>query len=425
MARNIIETIINIFGQLESLINDEEKVRIIPAEKRIIAPSNHDYINKNMKVLKNSNVINKVLLNYNTNIFGLSFDNRSYVLIPGTSQLEDGFSPGFILKATDIEQFADGFKLIAMSEKLVAIKSEIDLSLLLVDKIFGLQPNDNKEVIYDINEIVPFYADFEVWEIDQKIFDINNENDLFRIYILWRISNEKETENRHKFSLNFLFNTLEQYVKLTQNPNSKHIAKVLFRAVSSTSWEHCYLELYRCIEKLYTIYHIDYLQGQLKMDTNNIANSLENIGFKSREVNDVTKLFKKISTNQYLFKKLKEEVFNIKSSSEKISLSQETLNNLKDLVENNTTANESEISFLFNKLKKEFTRSSEDNLIEISEKMAEKLYTIRCNIAHLSYKHNHVDYDDEQWNNIIFIILNIIEELYDIYGKRLEELSLI
>ncbi|MDA2671289.1 hypothetical protein PDQ76_21010 [Bacillus cereus] len=423
MARHIIKTITNIFYNLQKNISDEDKIRIILAEKRIIAPSNLEYVSENIEVLKKGNVINKVLLNYETNIYGLTFNGRTYVLISGESHLEDGFSPGFLSKVTEDEQFADGFKLIAMAEGLLDIKSEIDLSLNLVDKIFGLNPNDKQEVIYDINEILSFYPQFEVWEIDSKVFDISNENDLYRIYILWRISNEKEKVDRHKFSLDFLYNTLEQYVKLTQNPNSNHIAKVLFRAVSSTSWEHCYLELYRCIEKLYTIYHIDNLQKQLKTDTSHIADALDDIGFKSREINDVTRLFKKISTNQYLFKKLKEEVFNNKISSEKISLSQEMLNNLKELVVSKTTKSDSELDFVFNKLKKEFERNADDNLIEITEKMAERLYTIRCNIAHLSYKHNHLDYDDRQWNEIIFIILNIIEELYDIYGNRLEELN--
>ncbi|MFF2501086.1 hypothetical protein [Peribacillus sp. NPDC058075] len=421
MARNIIETITKIFDNLESQISDEDKIRILPAKQRTISPSYPESMKNNMKVLINSKVSYKILLNNKTNVFGLAFDNKTYVLIPGESQLENGFSPGFLLKASDNKDFADGFKLIAISEQLVTLNSDIDLSLNLIDKVYGLNPDEELKIEYDINEVLSFYPNFEVWEIDKEIFDINNENDLYRIYILWRISNEKEMVDRHKFSLEFSYNTLEQFVKLTQNPNSKHIAKVLYRAVSSTSWEHCYLELYRCIENLYSVYHIDYLQDRLKTDTNDIANSLEDIGFRSREVNDVIKIFRKLNINQYLLKKLKEEVFNNKTS-EKINISQDTLKSLKELVQNKTTKCESDISLLFSKLEKEFNRNSNESLLDIAEKMAEKLYEIRCNIAHLKYKHNHVDFDDNQWNEVIFIILNIIEELYDIYGKRLEEL---
>ncbi|MEC3619697.1 hypothetical protein P9152_05850 [Bacillus subtilis] len=421
MARNIIDTIKKIFNNLESQISDEDKLRISPAKKRSISPPSPEYTESNMKVLKNCKVSYKILLNNNTSIFGLTFDNKTYVLILGESQLESEFSPGFLVKSSDTMNFADGFKLFAISEELVTLNSDNDLSLNLIDRLFGLVPDEQLNIEYNINEILSFYPNFEVWEIDKDIFDIKNENDLYRIYILWRISNEKELVDSHKFSLKFLYNTLEQFVKLTQNSNSKHIAKVLYRAISSTSWEHCYLELYRCIENLYTVYHIDYLQDRLKTDTNNIASSLEDIGFKSPEGKDVIKIFRKLNINQYLLKKLKEEVFSNKTS-EKIIISQDTLKSLKELVENKMTKNEDDISLLFGKLEKEFNKNCNENLLGITEKMAEKLYEIRCNIAHLKYKHNHVNFNDKQWNEIIFIILNIIEELYDIYGKRLDEL---
>ncbi|MCR6598585.1 hypothetical protein NFC80_18640, partial [Bacillus halotolerans] len=245
MARNIIDTIKKIFNNLESQISDEDKLRISPAKKRSISPPSPEYTESNMKVLKNCKVSYKILLNNNTSIFGLTFDNKTYVLILGESQLESEFSPGFLVKSSDTMNFADGFKLFAISEELVTLNSDNDLSLNLIDRLFGLVPDEQLNIEYNINEILSFYPNFEVWEIDKEIFDIKNENDLYRIYILWRISNEKELVDSHKFSLKFLYNTLEQFVKLTQNSNSKHIAKVLYRAISSTSWEHCYLELYR------------------------------------------------------------------------------------------------------------------------------------------------------------------------------------
>lgn len=422
MARNVIETIEKIFVNLGNRVSDEDKIRILSVKKRMISPSHPDCSESNTSILKNCKISNKVHINHKINIHGLTFDNKTYVLIPGESQLDDGFSPGFLSKASGNKNFSDGFKLITISEELVSLNADIDLSLKLIDKVFGLPPNEKKEIEYSINEILPFYSNFEVWEIDKDIFNINIEDDLYRVYILWRISNEKEMIDKHKFSLNFSYNTLEQFVKLTQSPNSKYIAKVIYRSVSSTSWEHCYLELYRCIENLYTIYHIDYLQERLKTDTSSIANSLEDIGFRSREVSDVIKLFKKLNTNQYLLKRLKEEIFDNKSNSEKITISQDALKSIKELIENKNSKNEYNVNSLFNKLEEEFSKNLNESALDIAEKMAEKLYEIRCSIAHLKYKHTHVNFDDAKWNEIIFVILNIIEELYDMYGKLLEEL---
>lgn len=41
-----------------------------------------------------------------------------------------------------------------------------------------------------------------------------------------------------------------------------------------------------------------------------------------------------------------------------------------------------------------------------------KKYLLRCSIAHLSYRHYHYEFDNAQWNQIIYTVLKVIEELY-------------
>lgn len=425
MSRKFITSIEKIFWYLESKIYIEDKPRIIDAKKRLIYPPHESLMESNGKVLSNTNIKSKILINDKESVYGLTLEEKSYVLMPGTSELEDIFSPGFSTKISDADDFADGLKLLAMSEMLIPLKPDIERSLKLIDKIFGLGTNEKNEIYYYIDQIVSFYTEFEVWEVDSEIYNINVESDLYRLYIIWRISNEKDQGEKHGFALNFSYGILEQLVKLSQNQNSKYISKVLFRAITSTNWEHCYLELYRCLENLYTVYHIDYLKGRLHSDTLDIANSLEGMGFKSREVYDVTKIFGKININQHLLRDLKEKVFELDVSSSKIDINQEVLSALKEAVIKQKDSTHLDMDLL-NRLREGFkkVKNNSDDLLKINKQMAEKLYTIRCNIAHLKYRHDHVNFNENQWQRIIFVILNIIEELYDLFGERLEELSL-
>lgn len=422
MARKIIESINRIFESLKLEIKEEDKSRIIDTKKRLIHPPETSLLTSNMKFLSHTKIKEKIVINNKQNVYGLKLDEESYILIPGASELEDGFSPEFTFKVSEKQEAMDGLKLLAMSENLVGLKADTDRSLKLIDGIFGQNKNEANETFYYLDQILNFYSEFEVWKIDSELYDINSKSDLYRLYIIWRISNDKEQSDKHVFALNFSFDVMEQLVKLSKNQNSKYISKVLFRAITSTNWEHCYLELYRCIENLYKVYHIDYLKENLLSDTVKIADSLEKMGLKSREVSDVNKIFEKISINQYLLKDLKESVLGTENQSSAIKISQDALSSLKEAIDKEDSSFGDD---LLKRLREELNQEKEssENIMKISREMAEKLYQIRCNIAHLKYKHDHVSFEEDQWQKIVYVILNIIDELYNLYGERLEELS--
>lgn len=104
-------------------------------------------------------------------------------------------------------------------------------------------------------------------------------------------------------------------------------------------------------------------------------------------------------------------------------MSQDVLNILKDLVQKGSSESEENINLIFDRLKEEFDKTTQNSLLEVINKMAEKLYLIRCSIAHLKYKHNHFEFEDSKWDIVVYTTLKIIEELYDLYGRRLEGLN--
>lgn len=384
MTRNFIASVKQIFNHLESEIKDENKHRIIKAN-RFINPPNEETMGTNQDFFNYSGIESEILINNIEKVYGIEYRDKGYIVIPGKSNLSNDFSTGFLKNSLEDPDFSDGIKLLVMVEPLARLKKDVDTSLSLIDHIFGINPDNTGKINYDIDDLIYFYSDFEVWEINKEHFDIKSEYDLYRLYMIWKIHNEQSDQIQSDFALDFSFEIFGDLLKLLENPSSKYISKVIFRSIMSTNWEHCYLELYRCVENLYTIYHIEWLKSHLNVDGLKIATGLENIGFRSTEVTDVTKLFEKIEVNQHLLVSLKAK--------------------LRGNGEQGSQEND-----------------ESETPEKINQKMAEKLYKIRCSIAHLKYKHNHLNFEIEQWKHIILVMVNIVDELYSIYGNHLEDL---
>lgn len=376
MSRSIISSVKAIFESLEAYIGEDEKHRIIDSIRIIEKPNK--FPEENMEFFLKSKIKSKIRVNSNKYLVGIEYNSRQFILIPEKGEILDSYPPGLIRKTlADDEEISEGIRILLYSEKLVTINKKLsDLSLNLIEKIYALEALGNK-VFYKLDQIDEFFIPFEIWEIETSIFDINNGLDLYKIYSIYLLqSNEDE-----RLMLDFTAETKNELEFLLIDPNSIYISEVIYKAITANHWEHCFLEMYKCIENLYMVYHIDLLSSQLTDNDLSIAMGLDKIGFRSTEKNDVKKLF------------------------EKLFLSVEKLSELKKLLEKDN--GENEVLITDEKMK---------------EKMAEKLYLIRCSIAHLKYKHNHPNYTVEEWNQILMTMGTIIKELYSIYGNKLSNL---
>lgn len=391
MSRNAIETVKSIFESLNLKINQDDVHRVILANRRIMKPDRN--FEKNFEVLANSNIVSSIKLFASENIFGIKFLDRSFILIPELSDFLNNSIHGLMSNVLlEDEEISYGIKMIALGENLVPIVENDNISLELIEKIFALESSGNA-IEYNLEQLEEFFRDFEVWEVDSHFYDIENRNDLYRIYCNYQLT-KKEIFYQNVIILNLYPTTIETIKNILESQNSKYISDVVYKAITATHWEHCYLEMYRCIENLYLIHHIDILTQQLSDDAINIAIGLNSIGFRSTERSDVNKLFEKLSTSIDQLKILK-DYFDSKNNPEE---------KLED------------------EAGKEVSALQEKEIKSIKKNMADKLYQIRCDIAHLKYKHNHPNYTDEEWNLLITTMAMVIRELYDIYGTRLSSI---
>jgi hypothetical protein len=378
MSRNAIKSIENIFGILQSQIDQENLYRINPAIRIINLPLVNPKTNVDMLI--NSSIKSEIKLYGNERIFGIQYYQRNFVLIPESSDLQNGFVPGIFTNVLlEDDEISNGISLMALSENLISLINSDALSLELIENIFALEPLEGK-VHYNLEQIKRFFKEFEVWEVDSQFYDINQKNDLYRIYCNYQLS-KKILESENTIVLNFNSDTTEAIKDILVSLNSQYVADVIYKAITANHWEHCFLELYRCIENLYLIYHIDLLTNQLSDEALKIAIGLDSIGFRSTERLDVRKLFEKLTTSTEQLKILR-NCFNGSSGEQQEALEEEEAEKLK-------------------------------------EKMADKFYDIRCSIAHLKYKHNYPAFNENDWNSLITTICVVIRELYEIYGERL------
>ncbi|KRE45517.1 hypothetical protein [Paenibacillus sp. Soil522] len=369
MNRNAIESIRNIFDLLYEQIGEEERVRVINRERRL---SPHPkYPRENIDAFIRCKITNVIYLQ-STTIVGINYHNNSFVLIAGHNVPDTSFAKGIGRKITSIdEEIVEGLSLAVVSERYLKIKRLEGVDFQLIDQIFGL--NDGR---YSFEQIKYFIEEYEIWEVDPDIYDIENKDHLIRIYACLVIDG-KINNLKSDIVLGLSDSCLMEVKKLIENINSVFIVEVLLRALTSNHWEHSFLEFYRCLEKVFTVYYIDLLKNGLGVDTPKIEQGLNQIGFRYAESTIINKLFQLIETN---FPAVESIIGTLGVLDEQMEVEQ------------------------------------------VKENAAKKYYELRCRIAHLKYRHNHVNLTDVQWNTIIENSCLIIGEIYDRFSSCLNDL---
>lgn len=142
----------------------------------------------------------------------------------------------------------------------------------------------------------------------------------------------------------------------------------LMNSITSTSYSHCFLELYRCMEAIYRPVSLMNFHSTIRpsMTVMELVDDVEReLGWKARESEAIRRVLGFVPI--YKLEKLI-DVFSIKQRNR--------------------------------------------------NKIADSIYLLRCNIVHYKYKQQNIEYNDETWNDIIYTMLLIIEYWYnEIEGK--------
>lgn len=233
----------------------------------------------------------------------------------------------------------------------------------------------------ELIENIVFQQDDQNYE-GHLAFELNK---YFSDYVVFRIPTNSSLQTSDFFSLSyFLVSGMKNFLSIPFRPhtldnlrellikNTRVPKENIFLAITSTHWNHAFLEIYRCIENIYLIPQ---------------ARSLKNrISYKGRAAELAQECIKLLSwrkKEQHSLKLIIEDSINYDSTLfEKISW-----------------------SLLMN------------DISTTPEKIAEKIYSTRNSLVHYTNEKNPTFNTDEDWNDCIDIITDLTSTAYEVYDS--------
>ena len=244
MARNKIVTNSNVFQKLERLA----AARPISSADRYIATNRSE-----QTWLTKSKFEEDFVLDHSTKIFPLTHEGRNY----------------FILSNIDPPELPDGLKTIPINSSLLtALLSDKDVflpnldGLAVYDSIFFPVEKDSYSG-HDSALLLQFCVPLTLLEAESG-GGFDTPLAVARVALLCA----SKSSGLRTLPLNQ--STLDACAQLTLEESSIPVS-LMSRALISVRWEHCFLDLYRCVERLFSIPTIVDLKGKLQIQQSGLA----------------------------------------------------------------------------------------------------------------------------------------------------------
>ncbi|WP_377481078.1 MAG: hypothetical protein P2A85_13940 [Microcoleus anatoxicus] len=228
-----------------------------------------------------------------------------------------------------------------------------------------LYESENSTIEYNFSLIANCFEPFSVYRIQEdSAFLKKDDIDLIRISGFYALKNSQ------LIALNFSCKTLDKFEKVFfEGSESIPYENLLFSLVS-VSWKYSFLDIYRCIERLFCISYLDVFHKELKITDSLLKFSADvekYIGWKPKENEAVNKLVDD-------------------SPEEALQLVRE----IKTLLD-----------------------GTEEG------KCGDFIYKIRNSIVHFRPATQSINLDDKKWDMLIRASLYIVEYWYNQYEEQL------
>ena len=134
-----------------------------------------------------------------------------------------------------------GLATVLWGEGLVSPRYDVDLGDELAERVFGRAGG------YDLAELRGYFQPVTVLEVDGTTFPPAAAGTPERILGL------ALCDAPHTLALPFLPDTLQEIRIVLEDTRLAFVSGAMFRALTATHWEHAFLEMYRCLERLFSI----------------------------------------------------------------------------------------------------------------------------------------------------------------------------
>lgn len=286
----------------------------------------------------------------------LVFENKKYLVVIGLNILEDLSEEG-VFYNTSVNA---GILTILLAETELSLRNNVDVLDFKENILYQHESDEYKGHSYE--DIIKYIEPINIYELPNDSIFYNRDTHSTLVYIL--------TKQPQHIYLRLSKLTLDSYLKISLEGAKNLPFENVFSSLVSVNWKHSFLELYRCIERLYPIGFVAELHDELKIQISfqDFLDKLdENIGWKPKEEQALAKLLEK--------------------NTEQINLD---LDNIKSCISTFSTAPYSTL-----------------------------LYKLRNSIVHYRANHEEIEIEDEMWDKLINVSINIIHNLYSIYNSKL------
>ena len=199
--------------------------------------------------LINSKFVHSVECLPHKHISLIEYSTNFYIVIPDISSSTNPFCTNVL---TDI--FSDTLLLKEQPGIKSFIWSQLDFYQLhstnqddLYLKIFS-QPKNNE---FEISDLEEFLIPFEIYKLDSTNISSQLQDQEFLNQLCYKIYGLFLCENHNLLSLKFNDVDTLTNIKFIFELYGDLISIPIFRGLTSTNWDHFFLEFYRCIERLY------------------------------------------------------------------------------------------------------------------------------------------------------------------------------
>ncbi|UKO98956.1 hypothetical protein [Nostoc sp. UHCC 0870] len=341
-----------IFDVLANFVQESNQGIYIPPNKRCIETDQEEkeWLQK-LKIIK----IKQILPDFKTSSFG--FDNINYFAVSGWTN-----SSEIKYENLDLIELNAGIVTALIFEFKLTVGKNID-AYTIAEQVF--YESDEEIIKYQYTQILKFFAPLSVYRISNN-FPLTNiiDSDIAKLSGFFIIKNPQIQ------FLKFSRETKEYFERIfLEGANSIPYDNLLFSLVA-VYWRYSFLDIYRCIERLFPIFFLEELHNKLQIKTSllDFSSNIEKyIGWKPKESDAIN----------YLMDKSPEDAIAI-----------------------------------FKEIKK-FIDGNEEG------KSGDIVYKIRNSIVHFRPVNEYVDLDDKQWDNMILACLYVIEYWYAKYDTQI------
>lgn len=402
MSRSIKKANEYIFGLLAEFVQSKNvNISISTDDERRIQLKNKDeqeWLEKLKITIKNQEII---LPTFRTAWFEFKLD-KYFVTIGSTTQLLTQ------LEIIQEEELNGGMITALIFELKIPVKQSANPVEVINEIFYTPEEKTTKYELYEFSAVSKFFEPIFVYRIqDDCPFIDSDGNNKTNVSIL-KLSGFYITKNPQIMSLKFDEATILIFERLfLEGAKNIPFDNLVFSLVS-VYWRYSFLDVYRCIERLFSISFLEEFHNDLAREKLSLldfsAQIEEYIGWKPKENEAINKLI---------------------ANSPKDSLKDaiELLQDVKNFIEGkNSQFNKLPIKFLF------WILLDINRLIDIlflweyrntESKLGEVIYKIRNSIVHFRPATEQISMDDKYWDKLIRASLLIIEYWYHKYDGQL------